>query len=85
MSSLLAASFFLGQYSDFPFFLQQNFQTLSNFVTESGKIIPRKLSGLTKRSQIKITHAIKRARNFGGHAFFFFPFFYLSLTLWNFF
>ena len=34
-------------------------------MTESGKIIPRNLSGLTKKSQIRVTHAIKRARNFG--------------------
>jgi small subunit ribosomal protein S18 len=43
----------------------RNIQLLSQFVTESGKIIPRKLSGLSKLNQIKITQAIKRARHFG--------------------
>lgn len=35
---------------------------LRNFVTERGKIIPRRISGNCARHQRQLTHAIKRAR-----------------------
>jgi small subunit ribosomal protein S18 len=35
---------------------------LSAFLTEQGKIIPRRTNGLTAKQQTKITKAIKRAR-----------------------
>ncbi len=37
--------------------------TLRNFITERGKIIPRRISGNCARHQRKITNAIKRARH----------------------
>lgn len=37
-------------------------QTLKYFITERGKIVPRRVSGLVARNQRKITRAIKRAR-----------------------
>lgn len=36
--------------------------TLKYFITERGKIVPRRVSGLVARNQRKITKAIKRAR-----------------------
>ena len=38
-------------------------ELLKLFVTEKGKIIPRRISGLSARSQKKLTRAIKQARN----------------------
>ncbi|HXU91701.1 MAG TPA: 30S ribosomal protein S18 [Methylomirabilota bacterium] len=35
---------------------------LRSFVTERGKIIPRRISGSCARHQRELTHAIKRAR-----------------------
>ena len=35
---------------------------LKNFVTERGKIIPRRISGSCARHQRQLTHAVKRAR-----------------------
>jgi small subunit ribosomal protein S18 len=35
---------------------------LRSFVTERGKIIPRRISGSCARHQRQLTHAIKRAR-----------------------
>lgn len=35
---------------------------LKYFITERGKIVPRRVSGLVARNQRKITRAIKRAR-----------------------
>ena len=35
---------------------------LRRFVTERGKIVPRRVSGLCAKNQRKITQAIKRAR-----------------------
>ncbi len=35
---------------------------LRYFITERGKIVPRRVSGLCARNQRKITQAIKRAR-----------------------
>ena len=44
---------------------------LSQFVAESGKIVPRRLTGVCTPHQRRLTHAIKQARNiallpFGG-------------------
>jgi len=35
---------------------------LSRFITERGKILPRRITGLTSRQQRMITNAVKRAR-----------------------
>lgn len=45
---------------------------LSRFITERGKIMPRRVSGLTAKNQRKLKKAIKRARHaallpYGGH------------------
>lgn len=37
-------------------------QTLRHFITERGKIVPRRISGLSARQQRALTRAIKRAR-----------------------
>ena len=47
-------------------------QLLSRFITERGKIVPRRVSGLTAKNQRKLKLAIKRARHmsiipYGGH------------------
>ena len=36
---------------------------LQSFIAENGKILPRRLSGLSAYQQRKITEAVKRARN----------------------
>ncbi|PDH29443.1 MAG: 30S ribosomal protein S18 [Puniceicoccaceae bacterium MED-G30] len=36
---------------------------LSRFVTETGKILPRKITGLSAKHQRRVTNLIKRARN----------------------
>lgn len=36
--------------------------TLKKYITESGKIIPRRMSGVCQKHQTEITTAIKRAR-----------------------
>ncbi|MEM9067965.1 MAG: 30S ribosomal protein S18 [Myxococcota bacterium] len=38
-------------------------QQLRYFLTERGKIVPRRISGLTARQQRQLTVAVKRARN----------------------
>ena len=38
-------------------------EALTRYVTETGKILPRKLTGLTARQQRHISKAVKRARN----------------------
>ena len=38
-------------------------RTLKHFITERGKIIPRRISGNCARHQRRLTLAIKRARN----------------------
>ncbi len=40
----------------------KNFEVLKRFITDRGKIIPRRISGATQAQQRKITLAIKRAR-----------------------
>lgn len=47
-------------------------QLLSRFVTEHGKIVPRRVSGVTAKNQRKLAKAIKTARQmgilpYGGH------------------
>ena len=37
-------------------------QTLRHFITERGKVVPRRISGLTAKQQRDLTMAIKRAR-----------------------
>ena len=38
-------------------------KVLRRFITEQGKIIPRRVTGVCARHQRKLTNAIKRARN----------------------
>ena len=38
-------------------------RTLRRFITEQGKIIPRRVTGACARHQRSLTRAIKRARN----------------------
>lgn len=38
-------------------------EMLSRFVTETGKILPRKMTGLSAKHQRRITNRIKQARN----------------------
>jgi small subunit ribosomal protein S18 len=45
---------------------------LSRFITERGKIVPRRVSGVVAKNQRKLAKAIKRARHmallpYGGH------------------
>jgi small subunit ribosomal protein S18 len=40
----------------------KDFNTLKQFVTERGKIIPRRISGNCARHQRRVTRAIKQAR-----------------------
>ena len=40
----------------------KNPQLLKNFLTDRGKIIPARISGLSARQQRSLTKAIKRAR-----------------------
>lgn len=45
---------------------------LLRFITERGKIVPRRVSGVTAKNQRKLAKAIKRARHmallpYGGH------------------
>ena len=41
----------------------KDIELLKMFVTEKGKIIPKRISGLSAKSQKMLTRAIKRARN----------------------
>ena len=38
-------------------------QQLKNFITDRGKIVPRRITGITAKQQRNLTTAIKRARN----------------------
>ncbi|MFW5877080.1 MAG: 30S ribosomal protein S18 [Myxococcota bacterium] len=40
-------------------------QQLKFFITERGKIVPRRISGLSAAQQRRLTLAVKRARNIG--------------------
>jgi len=44
---------------------QENVQILKQFVTEQGKILPKKITGLTTKEQRQITKSIKQARILG--------------------
>lgn len=46
-----------------PFIDYKDLKTVKSFVTERGKIIPRRISGNCARHQRDITTAVKRARN----------------------
>jgi len=37
-------------------------ELLSKFLTEQGKLLPRRLTGLTTKQQTQITNAVKKAR-----------------------
>ena len=43
----------------------KDIKTLSRFVTERGKIVPKRNSGLTAKWQRRIAEAVKRARFIG--------------------
>ncbi len=38
-------------------------EIMSRYVTDTGKILPRRITGLTSEQQRHVTKAIKRARN----------------------
>lgn len=38
-------------------------KTLNHFITERGKILPRRISGNCAKHQRELTNALKRARN----------------------
>ncbi len=40
----------------------KDIELLSKFITERGKILPRRLTGLTSKQQRDLTTAVKRAR-----------------------
>ena len=41
----------------------KNIDLLRSFLTERGKIIPRRITGVSQRVQRRVTEAIKQARN----------------------
>jgi small subunit ribosomal protein S18 len=41
----------------------KDIRTLNNFITERGKIVPRRLSGVCAPHQKRLSEAIKQARN----------------------
>jgi len=43
----------------------KNMKIIYRFVTDTGKIVPRRVSGVTAKSQRKLCKHIKRARNIG--------------------
>lgn len=43
----------------------KNMKVLYRFINETGRIVPRRVSGVTARNQRKLTKHIKRARNLG--------------------
>jgi small subunit ribosomal protein S18 len=43
----------------------KDIRIISRFITERGKIVPRRLSGVTSKNQRKLAIAIKRARHLG--------------------
>jgi small subunit ribosomal protein S18 len=40
----------------------KDIELLSKFLTEQGKILPRRVTGLTTKQQTRLTKAVKRAR-----------------------
>lgn len=47
----------LGEVIDY-----KDVELLSKFLTEQGKILPRRVTGLTTKQQTKLTKAVKKAR-----------------------
>ena len=47
---------------DFKFLTYKDTKFLSNFISDQGKILPRRATGVTVQQQRKIAKAIKRAR-----------------------
>ncbi|HEX3019411.1 MAG TPA: 30S ribosomal protein S18 [Chitinispirillaceae bacterium] len=43
----------------------KDIRIISRYITERGKIVPRRLSGVTSKNQRKLAVAIKRARHLG--------------------
>lgn len=43
----------------------KDIETLKNFITEKGKIIPRRITGISSRFQKLLKKAVKRARYMG--------------------
>ena len=43
----------------------QDIKTLSHFITERGKIVPSRISGVPQKEQRELAKAIKRARHLG--------------------
>ena len=43
----------------------KDIKTLQRFVTDRGKIVPRRMSGVTPKNQRKLSTAVKRARHLG--------------------
>lgn len=41
----------------------KDIETLRRFITERGKILPRRITGVSQHHQIQLTTAIKRARH----------------------
>jgi small subunit ribosomal protein S18 len=41
----------------------KDIKTLSRFITDRGKIVPRRMSGVSAKNQRKLAIAIKRARH----------------------
>ena len=42
---------------------EMDVEALSRYVTDTGKILPRRITGLSAKQQRHITQVIKRARN----------------------
>jgi small subunit ribosomal protein S18 len=43
----------------------KNIRMVNRFITETGRIVPRHVSGVSAKNQRKLTKHIKRARNLG--------------------
>ena len=43
----------------------KDIKTLSRFITERGKIVPARISGVSQKAQRQLSTAIKRARHLG--------------------
>ena len=43
----------------------KDMKTLSYYISERGKIVPSRISGVTHKDQRRLTQAIKRARHLG--------------------
>lgn len=41
----------------------KDIENLKRFITERGKILPRRITGVTARNQVHLSRAIKRARH----------------------